>query len=472
MKLKFTSFLLVISCLCYANQNDSLHFGIFGKVKIYHPVNVAQQLVLLVSGDDGWNKELVELSTVLSDAYTMVIGINYKTYSKNLQKTKGKCDYPAGDFEELSKSVQKKYHFKHYINPVLIGYTAGAALVYVILAQAPAHTFKGAMAINYCPKMEWPRQFCKGFDLKMHVLKVGRSFYLEPSAMIQEPFIVLNDDKTKKCDNTSLSEYLKEIPNSEIKQLPQAKSQGKESGMYRATTIKEAFIKMTSLQTAINSKPKNDEKRIDFTQIRELPYHVIGSESNPPKPMVFFISGDGGFTSFDQLLCTEIALQGNPVVALDALKYFWESKTPEETAVDVERLITYYRQVWKTDKVILVGYSFGADVMPFILSRLPKNTQKQVKLLALLSPSLHADFEIHVTDMLSLPNSEDIFNTAAELKKNNFTKTLCIYGSDETEEIKGKVDNSAVTFKTIGGGHHFSNDFKGLTKAIADSQEN
>jgi hypothetical protein len=41
-----------------------------------------------------------------------------------------------------------------------------------------------------------------------------------------------------------------------------------------------------------------------------------------------------------------------------------------ETAHDVSARHPHYLEAWKKDRVILVGYSFGADVMPFVLERL------------------------------------------------------------------------------------------------------
>lgn len=52
-------------------------------------------------------------------------------------------------------------------------------------------------------------------------------------------------------------------------------------------------------------------------------------------------------------------------------------------------------------RVLLVGYSRGAKVLPFILTRLPPDLQRSVSLVALVGPSHLAGFEFHFSDLLT-----------------------------------------------------------------------
>jgi len=38
---------------------------------------------------------------------------------------------------------------------------------------------------------------------------------------------------------------------------------------------------------------------------------------------------------------------------------------------DLTRILRHYLPAWNRQKVVLVGYSMGADVLPFLISRLP-----------------------------------------------------------------------------------------------------
>ena len=130
----------------------------------------------------------------------------------------------------------------------------------------------------------------------------------------------------------------------------------------------KSFI--TTLFLFFSASIRNFADPLADAKLKDLPIHISPSRIASEKPMVFFITGDGGYTSFDKSFCKELAESGFSVVALDALKYFWDAKTPESTTVDAEELIDFYQSKWHKDQVIFIGYSFGAHVLPFIFNRL------------------------------------------------------------------------------------------------------
>jgi len=69
-----------------------------------------------------------------------------------------------------------------------------------------------------------------------------------------------------------------------------------------------------------------------------------------------------------------LAAKGFDVVALDAKKYFWNERDPDAFTSDMSAVVTHYQNKWAVNDWILLGYSFGADVAPFALSRLDKKT--------------------------------------------------------------------------------------------------
>lgn len=121
------------------------------------------------------------------------------------------------------------------------------------------------MAFDFCPKIELSHPLCKGLDLKTHVLKQGKSFYLEPSAHMQEPFFVLNSNKNKTCDYATIAEFLKGVDNSEIIQVP-AKGQGVASEKNWHPAMKEEFNKIVASAHNITNKIREEEKRVDYDQ--------------------------------------------------------------------------------------------------------------------------------------------------------------------------------------------------------------
>ena len=69
--------------------------------------------------------------------------------------------------------------------------------------------------------------------------------------------------------------------------------------------------------------------------------------------------------------------EGVSVIGIDALRYFWSEKTPQQIAHDLGRVMQTYGARWHTSHVALIGYSFGADVMPFAYNRLPRRAARE-----------------------------------------------------------------------------------------------
>ena len=73
-----------------------------------------------------------------------------------------------------------------------------------------------------------------------------------------------------------------------------------------------------------------------------------------------------------------------PTVGLNSLKYFWKARTPEEATRDVARILRHYLAAWHKERVLLIGYSFGADVLPFVVNRLPAELRAHIVSVSLL----------------------------------------------------------------------------------------
>ena len=154
-----------------ASENEIINYGSFGNITIYKPTGTPKSCILFISGDGGWNKGVVNMAKNIAEQGAMVAGLNIITYYKNIKKDNVKCYYPASDFENLSLEIQKRYKFPDYFKPILIGYSSGSTLVYGALAQAPANTFKGAIALGFSPDIELDKTLCDGLALTTKVLK-------------------------------------------------------------------------------------------------------------------------------------------------------------------------------------------------------------------------------------------------------------------------------------------------------------
>ncbi|MFC5708113.1 AcvB/VirJ family lysyl-phosphatidylglycerol hydrolase [Aeromonas eucrenophila] len=186
-------------------------------------------------------------------------------------------------------------------------------------------------------------------------------------------------------------------------------------------------------------------------------------------PMVVFMSGDGGWAALDKGLSAELQRHGMPVVGWSSLSYYWKKKTPEQATADLVRILADYQSRWGRQRWLLVGFSFGAEIVPFVINRLPQAYRNSLVGAVMLSPSTASDFEIHVSDMV-VHDKAGSYPTLPEVKAIKSLPLLCVQGSDDDSPVKlcPHLQQPNVTTVTLPGSHHFDDDYGVLYRSIAD----
>ncbi|RTL58423.1 MAG: hypothetical protein EKK37_08790 [Sphingobacteriales bacterium] len=201
------------------------------------------------------------------------------------------------------------------------------------------------------------------------------------------------------------------------------------------------------------------------TDINTLPAKIIASNKDTTKPVLLYISGDGGWNKFSTQLIQEFSNAGYPVIALNAKAYFWERKTPQQTGADIQALLKKNVNEWKRSKVLLLGYSFGADVMPFVYNNIGEEWRKKITYQVLLSPSPKTDFEVHVSEMLGYrrKNGRSVVD---EINKTTTCQFLFLFGEDDDNFPMSELKIRNYKNITLPGGHHFDNNVNELVNKI------
>ncbi len=199
---------------------------------------------------------------------------------------------------------------------------------------------------------------------------------------------------------------------------------------------------------------------------QDLPLKVLATPIESSLPMFVYISGDGGWNSFNASFCQYLTQKGIPVVALDSKKYFWKSRTPDETPRDLIAVIEKYAKLWKRDRFVLAGYSFGSAIVPFVLNRLPVGIKERLAASALISPDKTSDFEIHLSDMLNLGISKGKYNVLMEIQAGDYQKYVAVFGSDESAETQQAFKQVGAKIEVLQGSHHFDSAYEALADLI------
>ncbi|SEM84110.1 virulence protein (VirJ) [bacterium A37T11] len=193
---------------------------------------------------------------------------------------------------------------------------------------------------------------------------------------------------------------------------------------------------------------------------------IIKRGSNPALPVVIYFTGDGGWNDFSQQIAENINQKGYTIFSIDSKKYFWEKKTPEEVAIMISGIFKTFPADFKEKQIVVAGYSFGASVLPFFISRLPILEQHTIKKVFCLSPSGYADFEVKVTTMLNISAENKNYPVIPELKKLNHNQVYIFFGKEENKRDITLFKNSGFNLTLFPGSHGYNKDAATVTKEI------
>jgi type IV secretory pathway VirJ component len=432
--------------------------GRFRNLRVYRPAGPPKSFVLLLSGDEGWNSTADTMARNLVQQETMVAGIDWPGFKAALEADGDQCVFPDGDLENLSHFVQAYFHVPTYLAPILAGVASGATMAYAVLAQAPRNTFAAAVTVGFCAGLEVNKPLCKGSGLQFVRGTRARAVDLLPIKNLGNPWLNLQGDADRTCPIGAARSFISQVRGAALVALPGV---GRDLGSPPAwmPQFVAGYNKLAAQNPATRVAPPP-------ATLSDLPIVEVPAPpgASPSDAFAILMSGDGGWAGLDQDVAAALSADGIPVVGLDSLRYYWSARTPEGLAADTDRMIRYYLAHLGKRRVLLIGYSQGADVLPFAVNRLPPETRARVALAAVMGMSDHALFEFHLTSWVS--DSDSGPATLPEINRITGTPVLCIYGADEQDSLCPKLDPNRFKVVKLKGGHHFDGDYTNLARQI------
>lgn len=390
----------------------------------------------------------------------IVARVDAEAFARVLDATPSGCVFPSGDLDNLAHNVQAYLTLPSYQPAILIGLGVGAGLVAGALTQAPPNTFAGALAFDFCGQSSLHVPLCPRDAARAGVLAAtspspgaagapGAASQspavrppvppILPDPMLADPLLRLRSRPGALCAANAPAPYGAAAPD--------------------ASAFEDAFATLAEAASARATSGPTDMADMPISE-------VLTQSAEHADTFGVLLSGDGGWAGLDREVSARLSERGVPIVGVDSLRYFWTARSPEGTAADLERVIQRYQAAWQRPRVVLIGYSQGADVLPFILNRLPERTRTSVVVTVALALSTTATFEFHVRNWVGASGDRP---TLPEVDRLAPGSLLCVYGKADGDALCPQLDASVFGVLQLPGDHHFNGDYDRLSNIVLDA---
>ena len=415
--------------------------GLVGKPQILLPDGPVAGTVFLFADKDGWTADDATLADGLRKSGAIVVGVDTKAMYAGLEAdSEDECIYLVADIEDLSHQVQRALATPNYHSPILAGVGSAGALVLAIAAQTPDATIGHGVAVDPTLAIPLKKPLCTDAP---RTASADGSIYGLAQGDLTNPVDVLYTAVAPKDGRDHVTAL-----------------QGQGFTIKSKDVTEDALPALKSRLSRLLAPKSNADDPLADLPLVELP------TPSHHGTMAIIYSGDGGWRDLDKSIGDAFQKQGVPTIGVDSLRYFWSRKTPEQTSADLARIIDTYTEKWGIDHVVLVGYSFGADVLPSAYRLLPPDEQSQVSEISLLGLSDQVDYVISVGAFLGTNSGDG--ETLPDIKTIKPALIQCFYGEEEDDSLCPKLEGSGVELIKTTGGHHFDGDYDGLARKILD----
>jgi type IV secretory pathway VirJ component len=197
-----------------------------------------------------------------------------------------------------------------------------------------------------------------------------------------------------------------------------------------------------------------------------LPLVELPATGGSSDTFAIMLSGDGGWRRIDKRVTDDLRNNGIPVVGFLTSDFLRERKTPEQSSCALERVIRSYSLRWKRSRVLLIGYSRGADILPFMVSRLPDDIRSAIRLIVYLGLEPTIDFKYHPSWLFFFAPREPQFPVKPEVEKLRGVPMLCVFGEKEGDSLCHRLDPALARPLREPGSHHFAGRYRDIAEAI------
>ncbi|HWJ70464.1 MAG TPA: AcvB/VirJ family lysyl-phosphatidylglycerol hydrolase [Sphingobium sp.] len=415
----------------------SYNFAPFGPVAIVRPAGEPRGVVLFLSDSNGVSGVETAIGRELARRGLLVAMVSTPRLMDNAQSWGRHCLNANYPLVALSNDVQHRMGVKAYMKPVILGAGEGGALAYASLSQWANGSYQGVVSLGFAPQIASRKPWCTAPGFSAEPVDGGSGWQFGPNLQIRLPWIAMHAAALPPAA-AALTEA---VPHARALPLPGVTSQWPEPVANAVTSLLPAPI--TRAQAGGLPLP-------------DMPLTLVPPQPGPANRdvMAIIYSGDGGWVGIDRDVAGKLAAAGIPVVGVDSLAYFWTARTPAGAGRDLGQLINAFSRHWARPRVLLIGYSFGADVLPAMVAQLDPATRARISRLSLLGLSATADFQFHLSSWLDI-GSDTAQPTIPAIVRLRGVAIQCVQGENEADSACPDIPAGLAQHYVVPGGHHF-----------------
>jgi type IV secretory pathway VirJ component len=287
--------------------------------------------------------------------------------------------------------------------------------------------------------------------------------WLPKVSELKQDWYVLNGELDQVCSPPETHKFLDGMRGAHFVELPHT-GHGFGNPTYWTKPFDESIDALLNTVSARKPAPAAPRSLAPLeAQLDKLGLPLEYRWSDQPRASLLFLSGDGGWATLDDRVAEYVSARGVSVIGVSSLRYFWNEKTPGQVASDMKGIadvLATTSRPW-----FVGGYSFGAEVTPFVLENWTDADRRRVAGQILIGPGETASFEISPLEWM-FRAKETPRRVSDEVRKLR-VPTLCIAGQREDARDTACDDlGPAADIVRLPGSHHFNGAYDEVGRVV------
>lgn len=190
------------------------------------------------------------------------------------------------------------------------------------------------------------------------------------------------------------------------------------------------------------------------------PFDIMPARAGPAvkrRAVALYLSGDMGFhAGLGPAIADRLTKEGIAVVAENSLHFFRVRRTPEQTGAMIAEGLRQAIAIDPKARLLLLGQSFGADVIAPSLPYVPNALRRRIAFVGLIVPGGTRQWRASPSEIFSMGEPEE--DAALAGRRLSWVPLLCIHGAEERSSLCPALRQRNARIVQLPGGHQLGHD--------------